>query len=96
MNPIRQLFKTDETGQFKGVDQRGAPKIRFLKKLVEADVAELNEITERIIFRWFRIGRERNDYSWRLNACYFEYLRRNKQKIFHSLYKKKYYEKTNI
>lgn len=89
-NPVRELYYLDKTKQFKGLDNKQVPKIVFLRKIVRLDINRLSSLTQKIIIRWIKKGRKRDDYFWKMNACFFEFLRRNKQQVFFQIYRKIY------
>ncbi|MFP4019763.1 MAG: hypothetical protein ACLFUH_11005 [Bacteroidales bacterium] len=90
MNELQQFIKKhDKIRQFKGVDSNGNAKIKYVRKVYHMSLEELLAETEKVIKRWIRMKRTKdNPYFWKMNACYFVFVDRNKQKEFHSLYQK--------
>jgi len=88
MNSVKQLYDADKTGQFVGKDSKGVPKIKYLQKIVGLDDTEFEQETTKIVHRWIRTGRKRTDHFWKMNACYFEHLRRGSHKQFQEVYRK--------
>lgn len=90
MREVKQLMQYDELGQFRGKEQ-GIPKIEYLKKLVSLTLTDLSKESYKTMKKWY-ITRKKK-YHWRMNACYFECLRRGKQKMFHRRFSNLKYEK---
>lgn len=85
-----QLFQRDTTGQFLGKDAYGTKKTEYLKKLVFLNVRELKYEIEHILEKWIGLGSKRDDFFWRMNACYFLCVLTERVHIFQLLYKKLY------
>lgn len=91
---LKQLKKYDSTGQFKGLDKFGNKKVLYLKMLTGLTVSQLSMESKKVIKRWLFL--KTNHWHWKMNACYFECLRRKKQGMFHRQYRYTKYEKVDI
>lgn len=85
-----KLFQRDTTGQFLGVDKFGTKKTEYLKRLVYLDVRELKYEIEHILGKWIEQGKQRDDFFWRMNACYSLCVVTERVHIYQSVYKKLY------
>lgn len=96
MKPLQQFYREfNALNQFDGYDAQGVPRIRFVKQLIEMPSKKLERLTKTLIRKWIINGQKMDDTHWRMNACYFEHLRRGTQKVFHRIYAEHYKPKTN-
>ena len=78
---VKELLVYDKIGLFRGKDEHGFRKVDYLVKITEMSLRDLSQESAKSIRRWYIT--ESKNYHWRLTACYFECLRRGKQKVFH-------------
>lgn len=78
---VKALLKYDEIGLFRGLDIFGNRKVDYLKKITTLTLSDLSQESAKMIRRWYMTKKQ--EYYWRMNACYFECLRRGKHNMFH-------------
>lgn len=79
---VSDLKAYDELGQFDSFDHLGKKRIFYLKKLTGLKLTDLSMESKKMMKRWYKSGKSEK-YHWKMNACYFECLRRGKQAMFH-------------